>query len=259
MKRYLSCFVIVKDEGDRLERCLKSLHGWVDQLIVLDSGSSDNSVEIAKRYTSEVYQTDWPGFGAQRNRALSYCRYDWVLNIDADEEVSFSLRDEILAVLSKETLEANVIKLPWQTVFLGSILKRGRYSAPQGKLFYKPDACFKEASVHETLVFEIEKTMTLSSPLFHYSWRSYQHAVEKHTLYAALSAKDKFAKGKRTSLGFACLRLLIDFMQQYILRMGILDGKVGLLMAIILAQYGFNKYAALWAMSRELQVCEKNE
>ena len=250
-KRQLSCFVIAKNEGDRIERCLKSLHGWVDQLIVLDSGSTDGTVGIAKKYADEVIETDWPGYGVQRNRALTYCKHDWVLNIDADEEVTPALRDEIVAVLSSEHLSANFIKCPWHTVFLGSVLKHGRYSTPQGKLFLKHGAKFKEASVHESLILEKEQVLVLKSPLLHYSWRNYKHAIDKHVQYAVLSAKDKFSRGKKASLGYACLRFFTDFLQQYVLRGGFLDGRAGLMMAIILAQYGFHKYAALWAMNRE--------
>lgn len=250
-KRKLSCFVIACNEADRIKRCLESLSGWVDQLIVLDSGSTDGTVEIAEAYADEVIKTDWPGFGAQRNRALGYCEHDWVLNIDADEVVTPELKSEIIEILSKPSLDATLIKVPWHTYFLGRLLKRGRYSTPQGKLFYKPGASFKDASVHETLQMPEEKVVTLKGALIHYSWRNYQHAVDKHLQYACLGAKDKYKRGKRTSLAFACLRFFTDFVQQFFFRLGLLDGKQGFMMAIILAQYGFNKYAALWALQQE--------
>lgn len=249
-RRKLSCFVIACNEEDRIERCLASLAGWVDQLIVLDSGSTDNTVSIAHKYADSVIETDWPGFGAQRNRALTYCEHDWVLNIDADEVVTEGLKNEILAVLAQPELDYTMVKVPWHTYFLGKLLKRGRYSAPQGKLFYKPGAKFKSASVHESLILPIEKVLVLKQPLIHYSWRDYEHAVEKHVKYACLGAQDKFNKGKRTSLLFACLRFVTDFIQQYVFRLGCLDGKQGFMMALILAQYGFHKYAALWAMQQ---------
>ncbi|MBU2978144.1 glycosyltransferase family 2 protein [Alteromonas sp. C1M14] len=259
VKRPLSCFIIACNEGDRIERCLRSVHGWVDELIVLDSGSTDDTVAIARRYADKVYQTDWPGFGAQRNRALSLCSHSWVMNIDADEEVTPQLKDEIIAVLSEENLDVNFIKFPWHTVLFGTILKHGRYSSPQGKLFYAPGAKFKDTSVHETLILPNCKARTLRSPLLHYSWRDYEHAVAKHLHYASLSAKDKFKRGKRASLAFASLRFFTDFLQQYILRGGILDGKAGFVMAVILAQYGFHKYAALWSLQRMAQKDTDND
>ena len=244
-RRKLSCYLIVCNEADRIEACLKPLAGWVDQLVILDSGSTDNTVELAKKYTTEVYQTDWPGYGPQRNRALGKCQHDWVLNLDADERVTESLKQEIDEVLSRKELDATFIKMPWHTYLFGKPLKRGRYSSPQGKLFYKPGAKFKDRQVHETLLLPVEKVLILKSPLIHYSWRNYQHIQEKHLKYATLIAKHKFDAGKRTNIGFAIFRFFSDFLQQYIFRLGFLDGWRGLLMAMILGQYAFHKYAAL--------------
>lgn len=245
----ISCFVIACNEADRIEDCLKSLAGWVDQLIVLDSGSEDATVEIAQRYADHVYQTDWPGYGPQRNRALGYCEHDWVLNIDADERLSQGAKDEIDALLAQPDLKVNFVKIPWHTYLFGGLIKRGRYASPQGKLFYKKDAQFKNAQVHETLQLPYENVAVLKSPVYHYSWRTYQHAQEKHLKYATLLAAEKFKKGKRSTLTFAIVRFLTDFIQQYLFRAGFLDGKRGFFMALILAQYAFHKYAALAALT----------
>ncbi|WP_337842713.1 glycosyltransferase family 2 protein [Rheinheimera sp.] len=250
-RRKISCFVICCNEEDRIEACLKPLKGWVDQLIVLDSGSKDRTVEIARQYADTVYQTDWPGFGPQRNRALAYCEHDWVLSIDADEIITEPLKAEIDAVLSEPDLKANFIKMPWHTYFFGKLLKRGRYSTPQGKLFLKTGAAFKDRQVHETLLLPYENIRVLKGAIIHHSWRSYLHCQEKHLKYAWLGAEDKFACGKSANLGFAVLRFFTDFIQQYLLRGGFLDGWRGLLMAIVLAQYAFHKYAALTTLVAE--------
>lgn len=249
--RKISCFVIACNEEDRIERCLRSLAGWVDQLIVLDSGSKDKTVEIAQKYADTVYQTDWPGFGPQRNRALAYCEHDWVLNIDADEVLTEAVKLEIDALLSEPNLEFNLVKIPWHTYFFGQLLKRGRYSTPQGKLFLKDGVSFKNRQVHETLIIPNEKCKVLKAPIIHHSWRTYQHCQEKHLKYAFLLAQERFAKGKSSSLAFATLRFFTDFIQQFLLRGGFLDGWRGFLMAVILAQYGFHKYAALVTLQAE--------
>ena len=246
-------------EARRVERCLRSISEWVDQLVILDSGSTDGTTEICKRYTDEVHVTDWPGFGAQRNRALALCHHDWVLNIDADEVVPDALREELLSLLGRETLDCNLVKIPWRTVLFGKRLRFGRYSTPQGKLFHKAGAQFKQRSVHETLLIPDERTLTLKSGLDHYSWRDYRHLVSKHTEYAVLSAGDKFAAGKSSSLLYAYTRFFTDFLQQYVLRFGVLDGWRGLLMAGVLAQYAFHKYACLWSMGQVSQESEKGE
>lgn len=250
-RRKISCFLIVCNEVDRIEASLKPLAGWVDQLIVLDSGSTDGTVEIAQKYADKVYQTDWPGYGAQRNRALSYCQHDWVLTMDADEVITEELKRDVDEALSDPNLKANFIRFPWHTYLFGKPLKYGRYSTPQGKLFLKTGAKFKDKSVHETLSMPEFKVITLKGPLLHYSWRDYQHVTEKHLKYGILGAQDKAKKGKKGSIGYAFLRSIVDFLQQYILRLGFLDGQRGLLMAVILSQYAFHKYAALWSITYE--------
>lgn len=248
-RRKISCFLIVCNEADRLEASLKPLAGWVDQLIVLDSGSVDGSVEIAQRYADQVYQTDWPGFGPQRNRALAYCEHDWVMTLDADEVVTEQLKREIDTVLSDPDLKANFIALPWHTFLFGRPLRHGRYSTPQGKLFLKHGAQFKDRRVHETLIMPARITRTLKTPLLHYSWRDYRHVQEKHLKYGILGAQDKAEKGKKASITYAFFRSIVDFFHQYIFRLGFLDGQRGLLMAVILSQYAFHKYAALWTLT----------
>ncbi|MEL0306779.1 MAG: glycosyltransferase family 2 protein, partial [Halieaceae bacterium] len=110
MRRPISCFVITCNEADRIEQCLQSVAGWVDELLVVDSGSTDSTLEIARKYADRVYETDWPGFGPQRNRALDWCEHDWVLSLDADEVVTEALRHEVDTVLSEPNLSANFIK-----------------------------------------------------------------------------------------------------------------------------------------------------
>lgn len=257
-RRSLSAFVIVKNEADRLEACLQSLHGWANQIVVMDSGSTDGSVEIARRYTDEVHMTDWPGYGPQRNRALEKLHGDWVLSIDADECVTPALRDEIDAVLSDPELKATVLKCPWRTWFLGKPLRFGRYTTPQAKFYVRVGTRYRDHQVHESLLMPVRIDKVLKAPLDHYSWRSYQHAQEKHLKYACLLAQQKHEKGKRGSLAFASLRFFTDFLQQYLFRLGFLDGWRGYLMAILLGQYAFHKYAALAALGEQVRTAAEN-
>ena len=247
-RRRLSAFVITRNEADRIEACLRSVCGWADQVIVLDSGSSDETVAIAKRFGATVYETDWPGFPAQRNRALGLVDGEWVLSIDADERLTPELRAEIDAALSDPALNATLIKMPWRTYFCGKPLRFGRYAAPQGKLFLRAGARYGTRPVHEQLLLPARRVLRLKSPLDHYSWRSYAHAQEKHLQYAVLLAQHKHAQGKRGRLVLATVRFFFDFLQQYVFRLGLLDGWRGFLMAVILGQYAFHKYAVLCSM-----------
>ena len=156
-------------------------------------------------------------------------------------------------MLSEPDLSATFIRFPWQTYLFGEPLKYGRYSTPQGKLFFKPGAEFKDRRVHETLIMPERKTITLRSPLLHYSWRDYQHVLEKHLKYGILGAQDKAEAGKRASLTDGRfsdpLWILCGYRKNYVFRLGFLDGQRGLLMAVILSQYAFHKYAALWTLT----------
>ena len=250
MRRPISCFVITCNEADRIEQCLQSVAGWVDELLVVDSGSTDGTLEIARKYADRVYETDWPGFGPQRNRALDWCEHDWVLSLDADEVVTEALRHEVDTVLSEPNLSANFIKFPWDTYLFGAPLKHGRYATPQGKLFEKTGARFKDRSVHETLLLPEYRVRTLKSPLIHHSWRNYQHVIEKHLKYGVLGAGEKEKAGRKSTIVYAFLRSIVDFLHQYVIRRGFLDGQRGLLMAVILSQYAFHKYAALWSFGQ---------
>lgn len=245
----ISAMIICRDEADRIEPCLQSLAGWVDEIVVFDSGSTDGTVEIVRRYTDKLWITDWPGYGPQRNRALLQLKGDWVFSIDADERATPQLRTEIDRALDDPAQDNTMLKMPWKTFFFGKPLRWGRYTAPQGKMFLREGARYRDHQVHESLLMPRRKDGFLKSPLEHYSWRGYQHVQEKHLKYAGLLAEQKFAAGKRGNLVYAALRFCTDFLHQYVLRLGFLDGSRGFLMALILGQYAFHKYAALWALA----------
>ncbi|MGH8517065.1 MAG: glycosyltransferase family 2 protein [Panacagrimonas sp.] len=243
--RTISVIVICCDEEDRIEDALKSVHGWANEIIVLDSGSRDATVEIARRFTDRVWVTDWPGYGPQRNRAIAKATGDWIFMLDADERATPELREEIDVLLSQPELSCNVLKMPWRTYFCGKALRFGRFSTPQTRMFRREGAAYRNVQVHESLVVPARSVAVLRGALEHHSWRDYHHAQEKHLRYACLLAEQKFAEGKRSSMGYASSRLLFDFLLQYFGRLCVLDGWRGFLVSVILAQYAFHKYAAL--------------
>ncbi|MEY3953120.1 MAG: hypothetical protein RL320_1922, partial [Pseudomonadota bacterium] len=224
-RRTLSVLMICKNEADRIEASLASVAHWADEIIVLDSGSTDGTAEIARRFTDRVWVTDWPGYGAQRNRALAHCTGEWVLSLDADEVVTEPLKAQIDAALADPGLTATVIKFPWRTYLFGAPILRGRYSSPQAKLFIREGTRYRDHLVHESLTMPVRQELRLSGYLDHYSWRDYQHLQSKHLQYAHLLAVQKHAKGARGSLLFATLRFFVDFFQQYVIRGGFLDGQ----------------------------------
>lgn len=243
----LSVIVITKNEHDRIARCLQSVHGWVDEIILFDSGSTDDTVAIAKKFTDKIWNTDWPGYGPQKQRALEKSTCDWVLSIDADEVVTAELRDEICDLLSGQP-KNDAYRIPWGVMLLDRQLKYGRSARSPLRLFRREGAHFSDALVHETVVTRSGKNGKLRGKLLHYSNRDYRHALEKSQLYACLWAQQKFAVGKRTGLLAAVLHGGWMFVHVYIFRLGFFDGSRGLMMASLYGQYTFNKYAALWAL-----------
>lgn len=247
-RRSIAVMVICRDEADRIEPCLQSVAGWADEIVVLDSGSTDDTVSIARRYTDKVWQTDWPGYGPQRNRALQKIASEWVFVVDADERVPPELRAEIDAVLGQAELDTTLFKIPWRNYLFGEPLRHGRYTAPQARLFLHQGARYRDHQVHESLLLPVRRERTLKAALDHHSWRDYRHLQQKHVQYAWLLAQQKYAKGERGSLGFATIRFFADFLHQYFFRLSVLDGWRGALISLVLAQYGFHKYAALRTM-----------
>ncbi len=251
MSYQLSVIIITKNEQDRLDRCLRSVADIADEIIVLDSGSTDNSVAIAQTYTDKVYITDWPGYGPQKQRALDMTMYDWVLSIDADEVLTPELAGEIQTILATSPVEVS-FKIQWAVMLFGKQLDYGRSARFVERLFRREGARFSDDLVHEKVILPKGKTSKLKNRLLHYSNRDFKHLLDKTSLYANLGAEKRYKAGcYGGGLVVAALRSVWVFFQIYILRLGIVDGGRGFLMAIIYAQYTFNKYAGAWAMRED--------
>jgi len=247
----LSVTVIVKNEEDRIADCLSSVAAIADEIIILDSGSDDRTVEICKQYTDQVFVTDWPGFGIQKQRALDKASGDWVLAIDADERLTPALAEEIQAALQNNPVEV-AFKTQWAMVVFGKQLNHGRSARYVTRLFRREGARFSEDIVHEKVIYPEGKVTKLKNRLLHYSIRDYGHLLDKSGQYAWLGGKKRYKKGiTGGGLWGASFRAILVFLQIYILRLGFLDGSVGFLIAVNYSQGAFNKYAALWTLRRD--------
>lgn len=247
----LSVIVIAKNEEDRIERCLSSIVDLADEVIVLDSGSDDATVDIAKKYATHVEVTDWPGYGLQKQRALDKASSEWVLSLDADEEVTEELRDEIEYLLNNGA-EYSAYKVQWAEVILGKQLNYGMRSRYVLRLFKREGAKFTDWIVHEKVLLpKSTKIGKLKARLKHYSVRDFESLMHKNDSYALLMARRKYRAGKTGGgLPGAFARSMFVFFQVYVLRCGFLDGGRGLLMAVMQSQYTFNKYAGVWFMRK---------
>jgi len=250
-KHSLSVTVITKNEEDRIGQCLESVQALADEIIVLDSGSTDRTVEIAGQYTDQVEVTDWPGYGRQKQRALDKATGDWVLSIDADEALSPELQQEIAAILDSDC-EQVAFRLPWAVIVFGKQLNHGRSARAPLRLFRRAGTRFTDAIVHEHAQVPPGKIGRTRGRLLHYTHRDFEHYLQKNRQYAWLGGQRRYAEGKQGGgLAGAAVRALLVFLQIYIIRGGFLDGPVGFLVAVMYSQGAFNKYAALWYLRRQ--------
>ncbi|MBW0149362.1 O-antigen ligase family protein [Marinobacter arenosus] len=257
--RKVSATIITKNEEAHIADCLTSARLVADEIIVLDSGSSDRTAEIAREYADIVEITDWPGFGVQKQRALERATGDWVLSLDADERVTPELAREINHHLADP--DADAYKLPWAVTIYGKRLDFGRSGRAPLRLFRREGVSFSDALVHERILIpEGRKVKTLRGRLTHYTHRDFGHSLEKSAKYAWLGSLEKHRKGKKTrTMLYPTLRGLMTFIQVYFIRFGFLDGAVGYLTAVTYAQVTFNKYAGLWTLSRDNKVQDTTE
>ena len=239
----LSVAIIACNEAHRIARCLQSV-AFADQVVVLDSGSTDDTVAIARGLGADVEVTpDWPGFGPQKNRALARCRYRWVLSIDADEQVSDALAAEILRVLREAPAEATVAGywLRRSSRYCGQVIRHGLWGNDRVlRLFERQRGRFTDARVHESLVCDGE-TRVLEGILVHDSVDSPEDARGKARRYAFLGAEALRARGRGGSLQGG-VHAGWSFVRGYLLRAGFLDGRFGLTLARLNAAGTFWKY-----------------
>jgi glycosyltransferase involved in cell wall biosynthesis len=238
----VSVVVITKNEEANIERCLASV-SWADEIVVLDSGSTDRTVELAKRHTPHVYVEAWHGFGAQKNLALARATGDWVLSLDADEWVSEALREALRSAAHEHTHVA--FRMPRSSSFCGRAMRHsGWWPDYVTRFFRRGKAQFSDDLVHERLIVQ-GTTGTLAAPLMHESYRDLGQVIEKMNLYSSLAARDLHAQGRRASLATALGKGLWAFIRTYLLRAGFLDGREGLLVAVATAESTYYRYLKL--------------
>lgn len=242
MKSKISVFVISKNEEKRIGRCLESVT-WADEIILLDSGSTDGTLDIAKKFTDKIYvNADWKGFGPQKRLAESYSSNDWVLALDADEVVSDALRDEIIAAVSTAD-EKTVFRLNRLTYFCGKFINHSGWHPDRiVRLYNKKHYHYNDAFVHEAVSCENASKVNLKNKLLHYQTLSLDDYINKRNNYAKAWAESQFAKGRKTNVVEILIRSFFAFFRHYVIRLGVLDGYHGILISVIQMQYTFNKY-----------------
>lgn len=252
-KKRLSVVLIARNEAELLPDCLASV-SWADEIIILDSGSTDMTKEIAQQFGAKFYQNlDWQGFGKQRQLAQQYATGDVILMIDADERVSSELRQSIESVIQSVGPDT-VYSLGRLNLFLGRYMRHsGWYPDRVNRLYSAEHFRYNDDLVHESLETGNANIVPLQGDLQHLTCRDFFAFQRKQMNYAEAWANQRHQQGRRCSFFSIISHTLGAFVKTWILRAGFLDGRQGLILAGVNAQYTFNKYAALWALSHQLQ------
>lgn len=250
----LSVILITRDEAANIRACLESV-AWADEIIVVDSGSTDGTAEICRGFGAQVYVHDWPGFGVQKNRALGYASKEWVLSIDADERVTPGLRAAIEAALRNDAGACSAYRVSRLSSYCGRFMRHsGWYPDRIVRLFRRGTAHFSDDLVHEQLQVE-GQIGRLGGVLLHYAIDNAEEVLHKVNHYSSAGAAMLRQRGRRATLTGAVLRGCWSFVRAYFLRAGFLDGREGFMLAVSNAEGTYYRYLKLLLM----QDMEKEE
>ena len=247
----LSVTVITKNEAAHIDACLASV-AWADERLVVDSGSTDGTPDLARGAGARVIVRDWPGYAAQKNFAASQVAHDWILSVDADERVTPALADEIQMLLRTPPARAGY-RVPRVTWHLGRWIRTTDwYPDYQLRLYDRRRAEWPIRRVHEsvTIAEGAGSPGQLAGELQHFAYRDISHHHRTMDLYTTLAAEDMHASGRRADLFDLVVHPPAAFLRNYVLRRGIGDGAPGLIISAMNAHYVFLKFAKLWALDR---------
>jgi glycosyltransferase involved in cell wall biosynthesis len=246
----LSVVIITRDEEEAIGAALDSV-AFADEIVLLDSGSRDRTVEIARSRGAKVIETtDWPGFGAQKNRALDHATRDWVFSLDADERVTPELRAEIEAIV-KGGATRDAYDVPRLSSYCGRYMRHGGWWPDHvTRLFRRGKARFSDDLVHERLVVD-GSTGRLKGQLLHEAFGDFEEVLRKVDQYSTANARMMHARGKRGSLASAILHGGWAFFRTYVLHAGFLDGRHGFMLAVSNAEGTYYRYLKLMRLGEK--------
>ena len=253
MSAELTVITLTRDEEHNIVGCLESV-AWAQEIIVIDSGSTDRTVELARRFTPNATVLPWRGYGAARNEGLARSHSGWILWLDADERVTPELAAEIRGILEKDDPGVAGYEIARRAYFCGKWIRHGGwYPSRVVRLFRREKARFSETRVHERILIEGAVARTRHD-LIHYTDPDLDHYFTKFNSYTSLAARDMFEAGRSFSVGDLIFRPLFQFFKMYLVRLGFLDGIHGFVLCVASSAYVFTKYAKLW----ELKLTAKN-
>ena len=241
----ISAVLITRNEEDCIEDALRSLEGVADEIVVVDSHSTDRTVRIARKYTDRVVERTWTNYADQKNYANAQARHLWILSLDADEKLSPELRAEIIALKGGPPPDCPGFSMPRRVFYLGRWIRHsGWYPDRRIRLFRRDAARWEGAFVHESLVLDGD-ARPLSGDILHFTYRHISDHVERINAFSELGAQKLYAARKKARWAQLAFLPPARFLKSYIVRLGFLDGFAGLVVSVLNGYAIFLRYAKL--------------
>ena len=245
----ISVAVIVKNEEKNLPQMLESI-AWADEIVILDTGSQDNTLVIAEKSGCKVYQSEWLGFGLCKQRAVDYCTHDWILSLDADEVVTDKLHSKVIEIIHGES-KFSGYRIKRKSFYLNKMVNHCGWNNDYTlRLFRKDKGKFNNKMVHESVQIDGEIGY-IEEHLLHYTYPTINSHLEKMVLYSDLASKSLFNQGKKSTLLGSFCKANWKFITMYIIKLGFLDGRIGFILSYNSAMGVFWKYSKLWEHNRK--------
>lgn len=246
----ISACIISLNEEKKIEDCLKSLQGIVDEIIIVDSNSTDDTLNIAKKYTDKVFIHDFEGYGKQKNWASAKATHDWIISLDCDERLSEELQDSILAIKDKLDNGA-VYTMPIKTFYVYRWLNHCWYPDRKKRLFNRTTTQWLENNVHESVDDSNLKILKLNGDILHYSFDSISQHLKTIDTYTQIGADDLIKKGKRITVISPITHASWTFFKLYFIQRGFMDGFAGLVVSALSYFHVFIKYSKAYIQTRQ--------
>lgn len=241
----ISVFIITLNEERHIEQVLASVQSF-DEVVLVDSGSTDNTVSIAQRMGATVYHQDWLGYAKQKQYAMSLCANEWVLNLDGDEVLNQRIINRFAQIVESD--EADSVRFWRNDLFIGKKLSPLSKRPNNHRLYKKSKARFDESNLAHESACVNGKELFIDEEFDHYGYNSIRDLTEKNNIYSCLKALEKHNKGKKASLLKLIFIFPLTFLKQYLLQRYIFSGKRGFIKAVIVAYYAFLKEAKLFEL-----------
>ncbi|MEO8512748.1 MAG: glycosyltransferase family 2 protein [Ignavibacteria bacterium] len=246
----INAVVITYNEAKNIKECLESLN-WCDEIIVVDSGSSDNTCEIAREFTNNITISGFKPYGEKRNIGIERAQGEWIIWLDADERVSPELKNEIISVINSPVNETDAFMINRKSFFINKFITHsGWYPDYTLRLFKKSaNIRFDSALVHEKAIYS-GNTGKLKNDILHYTDRNFEHYIDKLNNYTSLSAEELSKKGNIAGFFDIIFRPAFTFFKMYFLKLGILDGYMGLVLCTLSSIHVMTKYSKLYLINK---------